>query len=334
MTDSQPALFDLRAPRIEAAPAQPEHQRLASALPAMVQLGAMTWSYRGWVGHVYARDTSESDLARYGLTAYAQHPLLRMAELDRTYYEPLAPEVYAAYAAQVPEHFQFLVKAHELCTVQRFPMHARYGALRGQINERFLDAAYAQASVVEPAVAGLGRHLLALLWQFSPQEDVDPHAFADALHGFLRRLPKTCLHAVELRNAELLTPQYASALSDTGAIHCYNAWTFMPSVLAQARSTPASARRPLLVRWLLRPRERFEQARTRYEPFDRLVAEDPQRRDEIAGLVARAQAHGVPCHVFVDNKAEGCAPESIARLAHAIVQRVAGSAPAGAPSTA
>lgn len=320
-SDPQNALFELPPPRIEPAPASARHLQLAAALPSTIRLGAMTWSYRAWAGSVYARKHTDAELARHGLTAYVQHPLLGLAELDRTYYEPLSADVYRTYAAQVPDGFRFLVKAHELCTVRRFPLHARYGDKRGLDNPLFFDAAYATRSVVEPAVAGLGAHLLALLWQFPPQDVTDPLGFARDLRAFLKRLPKTCLHAVELRNPELLTPAYGAALAETGAIHCHNAWTAMPSVLDQARSTPKEARRPLLIRWLLRPGERFEEARIRYEPFDRIVAEDLTRRAEIASLVKKAHAHDVPAYVLVDNKAEGHAPESIARLVSAISER-------------
>jgi uncharacterized protein YecE (DUF72 family) len=319
---TQQSLFELTPRQIEPAPVREEQRALAAALPESVHLGAMTWSYRGWVGSVYGRDATEQELARYGLTAYVKQPLLRMAELDRTYYEPLTMSSYRAYAEQVPDEFRFLVKGHELCTIERFPMHPRYGERRGRQNPMFLDAEYATQRVIEPLLEGLGEKLFALLWQFSPRSTDEPQRFAAELHEFLRQLPKSCLYAVELRNRELLTPEYAAALTDSGAIHCHNAWTTTSSVLAQARALPAAARRPLLIRWLLRPGERFEAANARYLPFDKLVSEDPDTRQQIASLVALAHAHGVPSYVLVDNKAEGSAPESIALLARALVQHL------------
>jgi hypothetical protein len=76
------------------------------------------------------------------------------------------------------------------------------------------------------------------------------------------------------------------------------------------------------VRWLLRPGDTHELASKRYSPFDRLVDPDPVRREEIARLVDQCHRHGVPAVVLVDNKAEGCAPKSIACLAEAIVERM------------
>lgn len=316
-TMTQPSLFELSAPQIEPVPPTQAQLQLAAALPKQLHLGGMSWSYPGWTGVVYQRPASEKQLAAYGLTAYARQPLLRAAEIDRSYYEPLPAEVFRAYAAQVPDDFRFLVKAHEDCTVQQFPLHARYGKKRGQTNPRYLDPEYAARAVVEP-LAGLDHKLFALLFQFSPEGAAEPEVFADRLHAFLRQLPVGPTYAVELRNSALLTPEYATALADAGAIHCHNAWTYMPSVLAQAKRLTPSTRRPLLIRWLLQAHVRYEEANARFEPFDRVRREDPHTRAEVAALAARALAHAVPTCVLVDNKAEGCAPLSITTLAEAI----------------
>ena len=260
------------------------------------------------------------------MPAYASHPLHRAVEVDRTYYEAPAADFFRALAEGVPDDFQFLVKAHEECTVFRFPTHARYGKRRGELNGRFLDAAYATDAVVGPTMEGLGRKAGPLLFQFPPQLLDAPGAFADRLHDFLRRLPGGPTYAVELRNAELFTPAYAAALLDAGAIHCHNVWGAMPPLFHQARAIPPAARRPLLVRWLLRPGDGYEAAGERYDPFDRLREEDPQSRAAIATLAAKAHAHGVPVLVTVNNTAEGCAPDGIALLAGEVAARIEATA--------
>jgi uncharacterized protein YecE (DUF72 family) len=320
----QSALFDLPARSIEPVPPSAEQHALAAALPSALHMGAMTWSYPGWQGVVYKRPHSDKELAALGLTAYSKQPLLRVAEVDRSYYEPLPAAVFRDYAAQVPDDFRFVVKAHEDCTVESYPQHARYGKKRGLSNARYLDPEYATRAVVEP-LAGLEGKLHSLLFQFSPVVGVNDraqHAFADRLHTFLRGLPRGPVYAVELRTEALLTREYGAALADCGAIHCHSAWTYMPTVLEQARSLPAETRRPLLVRWLLRRGERYEQASARFEPFSRIQAEDPGTRDEVATLVSKALAHGVPVCALVDNKAEGCAPASIQLLAAAVRARL------------
>lgn len=319
--DRQAALFELQTPALEAAPASAEHRELAARLPPDVRLGTMSWSFAGWRGIVYGRSVPESALSARGLEAYGAHPLLGAVEIDRSYYEPLGFELLAAYARQVPERFRFLVKAHEGCSVQRFPMHARYGSKRGELNPLYLDAAYAAEVVVHPVAAALGAKLGAILFQFPPlREAPEPEAFAAELQGFLSRLPRGVSYAVELRDARLFTPAYAEALVAGGAVHCHNAWSAMPDVLAQAKRVPPAARRPLVVRWLLARGERYDDMRERFLPFDRIAREDTPVRSAIARLVAKAAANHVPVLVTINNKAEGCAPESAFRLAGAIVE--------------
>jgi uncharacterized protein YecE (DUF72 family) len=319
-SEGQAALFELPAPEIEPAPASPEHRELAARLPRDVRLGTMSWSFAGWRGVVYGH-VPESVLAERGLEAYGRHPLLGGVEIDRSYYEPLGVELLAVYARQVPEGFRFLVKAHEACSVRRFPTHARYGSKRGELNPLYLDAAYAAEAVVQPVASALGPKLGAILLQFSPaREAPDPRAFARELSAFLSRLPRGIVYAVELRDRRLFTPAYADALVEGGAVHCHNAWSGMPDVLSQAKLVPPAARRPLIVRWLLAPGERYEDVRDRYRPFDRITREDVPVRSAIARLVAKGAAHGVPALVTINNKAEGCAPESAFRLARAIVE--------------
>ena len=288
-------------------------------MPAGIRLGGMSWSYPGWTGRVYEPGVAQKDLARHGLTAYAAHPLLRTVEIDRSYYDPLAADVFQSYAAQVPDDFRFVVKAHEDCTIDRYPPHARYGQRRGLANPRFLDPEHAASAVVPQIVAGLGAKLGVILWQFPPQETGDADAFARRLGTFLKGLPVGPTYAVELRNADLLGPAYGAALADAGAVHCHNVWTAMPSPVQQARQLPPATRRPLIVRWLLRWGDPYEKAKARFEPFDRLVEEDAVNRAAVADLARRAHRHGVETIATVDNKAEGCAPESISRLARAIV---------------
>lgn len=316
----QSSLFELPPLELAAAAPTPEHVSWAASLPSEVRLGTMSWAYPGWRGLVYGREVPEGSLAQRGLAAYARHPLLGAVEIDRSYYEPLGVELLRAYAEQVPQTFRFLVKAHEHCTVQRYPLHARYGSKRGQLNPLYLDSGYATEAVVGPVHDALGARLGALLFQFSPSpQSQTAEAFASELGSFLARLPTGVPYAVELRTPQLLGTHYAEALARGGAVHCHNAWSGMPSILTQAKQLPPVARNPLVVRWLLAPGEVYADARDRFRPFDRITREDLSVRSAIARLVVMAAARGVPALVLINNKAEGCAPESAFRLAHEIV---------------
>jgi uncharacterized protein YecE (DUF72 family) len=200
----------------------------------------------------------------------------------------------------VPETFRFLVKAHEALT---------------RPGEHYLDRRYALEEVIGPAVEGLGAKAGVLLFQFPPQSVrklSGPLRFAEDLSGFLRDLPREILYAVELRNAELLTPRYLEALEESSACHCYNVHPSMPDVAEQANLT-AGARFPaLVVRWMLRRDRDYEEARENFRPFDRLAAEDSSSRAAIARLCRETTR---TAFVIVNNKAEGSAPLSVFKLA-------------------
>jgi uncharacterized protein YecE (DUF72 family) len=305
---------------VEPAQVTADLRALAARLPASLRIGTSSWSFPGWKGIVYGASASKSQLARGGLQAYARHPLLRMAGIDRTYYAPLPASELASYAAVVSEDFRFLMKAHETCTVARFPNHPRYGDAGGSANALFLDSTYAADNVVAPFVEGLGLKGGPLLFQFAPQDLTaagGPVRFIDRLHRFLDALPRGPLYAVELRETRLLSPAYRDVLAATGVSHCFNVHPTMPDIGIQADRVgmefPA-----IVVRWMLGRGMAYEQARERYSPFDRLVDEDAMSRSAIATRCIAALRRNRPAFVVINNKAEGSAPLSAFALAHAI----------------
>jgi uncharacterized protein YecE (DUF72 family) len=281
---------------------------LAERLPDSLYLGTSSWSFPGWEGIVYDRKVAKPLLARHGLVAYAKHPLFRTVCIDRTYYGPISAQDFRTYAESVPASFRFVVKAHELVTSarirDRFTSHA---------NETFLDPGYALEEVIGPLVEGLGTKAGVVLFQFPPQPaGADFH---ERLHRFLDTLPRELLYAVELRNRELLTPRYFEALVDVGACHCFNVHPKMPAMAEQAALARASRFPALVVRWMLRPNHGYEDARDAFFPFDELVEEDEGARTAIAQLCGEELAAANRVFVIVNNKAEGCAPLSLVRLA-------------------
>jgi uncharacterized protein YecE (DUF72 family) len=302
---------------------------VAGCLPAHLYLGTSSWAFPGWQGLVYDRAAAPGELARHGLAAYAQHPLLRTVCLDRTFYAPLPAADLAAYAAVVPDAFRFIVKAHAWCTQPVLRQPRRSGPYSQARNEHFLHPGYATEQVVQPYLTGLGDKAGAIVLQFSPFEVHavgGPQRFAERLHAFLGALPRGPLYAVELRNASLLTPAYQAALTDLGVCHCYNIHPSMPALQEQMRLVPPQAAPALIIRWMLHPARRYAEATTRYQPFDRIVDDDPHNRQSVASMCLAALAAGCPAFVIANNKAEGSAPCTVARLATCLAQALSSPA--------
>jgi len=317
---------------VAVAPAMPtsEIRAIAQDLPREVRLGTSSWSFPGWASIVYDRRASESALARDGLGAYAEHPLLRTVGVDRSYYRPLTTEQLRAYAAAVPDDFRFVVKADRLLTS---PLDPEASGIRAR-NPRFLDAAYATEHVVQPLVEGLGAKAGPLLFQFSPFQAGlvgGRAAFLARLRAFLEALPQGVRYAIELRTPALLTEQYAAVLEATGAVHCFNVHPAMAPLTRQLEVVQSFYQPLLLLRWMLGSGLEYETARRRYEPFHRLVDEDTRTRDLVARTVLDALLAEREAIVIANNKAEGSAPLTLFRLAERIVgwrEAAAGGRPA------
>jgi uncharacterized protein YecE (DUF72 family) len=306
-----------------------EVQQIAAALPPQIHLGTSTWSFPGWKGIVYGDDYSNSKLSRDGLAAYGLHPLLRTVSIDRSFYAPLTVTDYLRYAQQVPGHFRFIVKAPALVT------DATVRAERGEpvsLNPCFLNPQLATDEFVRPCLDGLGPKAGALVFQFSPLPDqmlADPAGFIERLAAFLSALPPLpdgTRYAVEIRDACLLTPRFIRTLKASGVRYCVGIHARMPDLLRQAAALalldgePAG---PLIVRWSLHSGFKYEQAKAKYEPFDKLVDEDPATRTALAELAARYAIAGQPVVIAVNNKAEGSAPLTCVKLGRAIVEACA-----------
>ena len=292
----------------------PELLQLAKRVPKNLHLGTSSLSFPGWAGVVYAEQYRVAVLARYGLRAYARHPLLNALNIDSTFYRPPTVEQLAQQAADVPDNFRFVVKAYTgLTTAPDTPRAQQRG-----IEPVFLDPLFAKESVIRPTVKGLGAKLGAVLFQFSPlgiRYTRDPATFVARLGEFLTALPRGPQYAVELRDPEVLGSQYEDALAAAGAVHCLSVHSRMPPVDTQVLK-PGSG--PLIIRWMLQPGEDYESAGTRFAPFDRILEPDKLNRSRISTLVKRGLSSGRDVYVMAANNAEGSAPLTLFELAKAV----------------
>ncbi|HEV7441006.1 MAG TPA: DUF72 domain-containing protein [Steroidobacteraceae bacterium] len=292
----------------------PQLLQVAQRLPKNLHLGTSSLSFPGWEGIVYAEQYRVAVLARYGLRAYAQHPLLNALNIDSTFYRPQTAEQLSQLAADVPDNFRFIVKAYTgLTTAPDTPRAQQRG-----IEPVFLDPLYAEQTVITPLVTGLGPKLGAILFQFSPlgsRYTRDPETFVARLGEFLSELPRGPVYAVELRDPEILGAHYEDALAAAGAVHCSTVHSRMPPVDGQVLD---GANGPMIIRWMLQPGDDYESAGARFAPFNRIAEPDKLSRSRIAGLVKRGLSSGRDVYVMAANNAEGSAPLTLFELATSI----------------
>ncbi len=244
---------------------------------------------------------------------------MRTVSIDRTFYAPIGEMEYARYAIQVPDGFRFLIKA---------PMAITSSYLRSDTGEfsdspYFLDVEYAINEFVAPCTAGLGTKCGPLVFQCPPQGRAttsNPDPFINRLYRFLKALPQGVLYAVEVRDPELLTERFFKCLNATGVRFCIASHARMPSPREQIERAQQMDAGPFIARWSLHSGFKYETAKAKYFPFNKIVDEDPDSRESLVQESIRTLNAGFPVYVVVNNKAEGSAPLSVGKFAQRFVE--------------
>ena len=208
-------------------------------------------------------------------------------------------------------------------------------------NPLFLDASATIDHFVQPAIEGLRERAGPLVFQLSPLPDAMKStdggiSIIERIGALLKALPTSLggivpVYAVELRDADLLTPRLVRTLRDCGARLCLALHPRMPVAARQSAALRAMdalenegdnwrLKGPLVARWNLASGLRYEEARTRYAPFDRLVDPDIPTRGTLAHLIHVAIKSDQPSYIVANNKAEGSAPLTLIELAKAVVR--------------
>ncbi len=299
--------------------------RLHSRWGGRCRLGTSSWHFPGWQGLVWRDAHAESELSKRGLSAYAQHPLLRTVSLDRAFYRLQSRDDYARVALQVPADFRFVVKAPALLTdaTVREPGSGKPEAP----NPQFLDPALAAAGCIEPALQGLGDRLGVMVFQLSP---LPPRwllgrgrpllaALDELWPPVVAALQGRALAALEVRDATLLTPQLADRLKAHGVRYALGLHSRLPAAEAQLPMLRRGWPGDLVCRWNLQRGLRYTQARQAWEPFDKLQAPDPATRAVLARVARATLDAGHHAFITINNKAEGSAPLSVLALARELL---------------
>ncbi len=303
------------------------HFTLANQLPDNIRFGTSSWTYPGWQGLVYHEPyKNEADLTKRSLAEYARFPWFRTVGVDSSFYGPLSVATMRRYAEQVPAQFQWVQKAWEAITIPEFAALKRYGERAGKVNPDFLNADLFCERVLGPCnEAEIKPHIGPFVFQFQVLQNCTSEsagAFVQRLDGFLAQLPKDFSYATEVRNREILQPNYFAVLNKHGVTHCFNHWTAMPPLIDQMRAAADAGGidAPFYVARILTPLGvRYEDAVKRFSPYDRLKAPIPQLRQDLVRLGLRAMKRNVRLFILVNNRVEGCAPVTISETGAALV---------------
>lgn len=283
---------------------------LAARRPPHVFIGTSSWTFPGWKGIVYPGAPTMDELVAHGLETYARHPLFNTVGIDRSYYAPLSSQDLAGYGRQLPADFQCVMKVwNRVCSYVDPRTRAP--------NPDFLNPTLFRDEVLTPALASFKPHLGPLLFQMLPLgrgELLAAPLFNAKLDRFFAEVPHGPAYAVELRNAEWLTPGYLQVLARHGVAHVFNHWERMPS-LGEQLAHDGTLTAPFSVCRLLLPQGvGYETAREAFAPFDRIQAKDDAMRADVLKLIEATRRSQRSVWIIVNNKAEGSSPLTVRAL--------------------
>ncbi len=295
--------------------------RLNALAARGIFVGGSSWKYEGWLGQIYSRARYQVR-GRFSKKLFEETCLSEYASVfpavcgDFSFYQFPADAFWAKLFRQTPGTFRWGFKIPEQITVPVWPVHPRYGALAGRGNPTFLDASLlhdAFLGALEPYRQQVG----VLIFEFGVfrQSSFETAAgFVKALDPFLARLPAGWKFAVEIRNAELLSPDYFACLRAHGVTHVYNAWARMPEIAEQIAIAGSRTGELIVARALLRRGRPYEDAVRQFAPYDRVQEVNEPVRRGLRELIGIARVDGRPAFIFVNNRLEGNSPGTIVSI--------------------
>jgi uncharacterized protein YecE (DUF72 family) len=289
-------------------------KRLRTLAQENIWIGTSSWKYPGWLDQIYTRELYQTR-GKVSQKRFEAGCLAEYAETfpivcgDFSFYHFPSPEYWQKLFTSSPPALKFALKVPEEVTAEVFPKHARYGPRAGLANESYLNADALAALFLEPLEPYRDR-ISVLIFEFGAR-GASPREFAARLEPFLDALPPTFRYAVEVRNREYLQPSYFEMLRTHRTAHVLNAWTKMPPLSEQLAIPDAFPADFTVVRALLRQGRAYEDAVQQFTPYDRVRDENPQAREALRAVIRRMRQERRAAYIFVNNRLEGNAPETI-----------------------
>ncbi len=288
--------------------------RLRELAAREVWIGTSSWKYEGWLNQIYSSERYETR-GRFSRKRFEAECLAEYAETfpvvcgDFSFYQFPTPEYWGKLFGSAPANLRFALKVPEEVTAEFFPDHPRYGARAGTKNESYLASDALRALFLEPLEPYRAR-LAPLIFEFGARSASLPE-FLGGLDPFLSALPETFRYSVEVRNRLYLAPAYFDCLREHGIAHVFNAWSRMPPLHEQI-ALPGSMTAPFtVVRALLRQGRPYEKAVEMFSPYRQVMEPNPEGRDALRALIRRMKEERRSAFIYVNNRFEGNAPETI-----------------------
>jgi uncharacterized protein YecE (DUF72 family) len=139
--------------------------------------------------------------------------------------------------------------------------------------------------------------------------------FVADLDTFFSKLPQGWRYGVEIRNKDWLQPDYFAVLRKHGVVHVFNNWSMMPTVGEQMVVAGSDTSDSMVAaRFLLKPGRKYEEAVEQFSPYKAVKEVNDEARVAGRKLIAGAKQKGKQAFIYVNNRLEGNALETIAAM--------------------
>ena len=316
------ALFDSVQPASFKSKLQSAVQRLAAS---NIFVGTSSWKYEGWCGLIYDEQRycyrgkfAETRFKRDCLGEYAE--TFKTVCVDAAYYQFPSAKYLSGLIEKVPGDFLLTFKVTDDITLKRFTNLPRFGVKAGKPNSNFLNAELFTNAFLRPCEP-FRNNIGMLIFEFSRFYSADyEHGwdFIADLDGFFSKLPKGWNYGVELRNKDWLQPDYFAVLRKHGVIHVLNNWSMMPTVGEQMAVTGSDTSDSMVAaRFLLKPGRKYEEAVEQFSPYKSVKEVNGEARAAGGKLIAGAKQKGKKAFIYINNRLEGNALETINAMVEA-----------------
>jgi uncharacterized protein YecE (DUF72 family) len=293
-------------------------RKLAALTRDNVWIGTSSWKYEGWLGQIYDPERYRAR-GRFSQKRFEAECLREYAETfpivcgDFSFYQFPTPEFWQKLFGSAPATLRYAFKVPEEITVKLFPVHPRYGPRAGERNQSFLNPALFEAAFLE-LLRPYRSQIAVLIFEFGTFSKTcyqNVQEFLEQLEPFLAVLPADFRYAVEIRNEEFLCHDYFECLRRHEVAHVLNAWTRMPRIADQMHLPGVFTAGFTVVRALLRQGRPYADAVATFSPYKSIQEPNPESRQALRHLIARARDERQPSYIFVNNRFEGNAPGTI-----------------------
>jgi uncharacterized protein YecE (DUF72 family) len=159
---------------------------MAGTAKGKIRIGIGGWTYPPWRGTFYPPGLPQSKELEYAARKFGA------IEINATFYGRQSPKSWAAWAAAVPDDFQFAIKGSRFCVTR----------------PKLADAAEGVGNFLAQGLSALGPKLGPMLWMLAARRKFD----RDDIAAFLALLPKQ-LDGIVLRHA--IEPRHDSFRDDS-----------------------------------------------------------------------------------------------------------------------